>query len=84
MRRILQITALVIALSGAAYWTATGANRGWTKTTVPVKTVDPVTGLDGIEYRKQFIPGVDFLAVVELGAAFLVGASLFIRKTSTK
>lgn len=84
MRRILQITALVIALSGAAYWTASGANRGFTKTSVMVKTVDPVTGLDGIENRKQFVPGVDLLAIVELGAAILAGASFFIPKTSKK
>jgi hypothetical protein len=50
---------------------------------VPVKTVDQVTGIEGMEYRKQFVPGVDFLAGTLLGAAFLGGASLLFRNKTT-
>ena len=77
MKRILRILALVAALAAVFVWLATGANRGWTRTSAPVKTVDQVTGLEGIEYRKQFVPGLDFLAGSLFVAALLGGASLF-------
>jgi hypothetical protein len=52
----------------------------WTKTEVQVKTLDEVTGIEGISYRKQFQPGVDFLGAAFGGAALLAGASLFFRR----
>lgn len=85
MKRTLRILALVVALAAASLWLATGANRVWTRTSVPVKTVDPVTGLEGIEYHRQFVPGLDFLTAAWLGAAFLGAASLlFGNKTKTQ
>jgi hypothetical protein len=78
MKRSLRILALVAALAAVSVWLATGASRGWTRTSAPVKTLDPVTGIEGIEYRKQFVPGLDFLAGALLGAATLGGASLFL------
>ena len=80
MKRTLQILALGVALGVLAVWLATGANRGWTKTSVPVKTLDEVTGIEGISYQKKFLPGVDFLGAGFGGAALLAGASLFFRK----
>jgi len=77
MKRTLRILALVAALAAALVWLATGASRGWTRTSAPVKTVDQVTGIVGIEYRKQFVPGLDFLAGSLFVAALLGGASLF-------
>ena len=65
MKRTLKILALLVALAAVVTWAATGANRGWTKTEVAVKTLDPVTEIEGISYQKKFQPGVDFL-----GAAF--------------
>ena len=84
MKRILQILALLVVLTAGATWLATGANRGWTKTSVPVKTLDEVTGIEGITYQKKFLPGVDFLGAAFGGAALLAGASLFFRKTNKK
>ncbi len=83
MKRTLQILALVVALGGVITWAATGANRAWTKTSVPVKTLDEVTGIEGITYKKQFLPGVDFLGAAFGGAALLAGASFFFRKPKT-
>lgn len=83
MKRILQSLALLVVLAAAATWLATGANRGWTKTSVPVKTLDEVTGIEGITYQKKFLPGVDFLGAAFGGAALLAGASLFFRKPKT-
>jgi hypothetical protein len=80
MKRNLRIFALVLLLAAGLTWLTTGANRGWTRTSVPVKTLDPVTGIEGIEYHKQFVPGLDFLGGALLGAGFLAGTSFFFRK----
>ena len=80
MKKTLQILALLIVLAAVITWAATGANRAWTKTSVPVKTLDDVTGIEGITYKKQFLPGVDFLGAAFGGAALLAGASLLFRK----
>jgi hypothetical protein len=56
-----------------------GGNRGWTKTSVPVKIVDEVTGIEGVTYQKKFVPGVDFLALAVGAAAVLAGASFLFR-----
>jgi hypothetical protein len=79
MKRILKILALLVLLGTAGTWLATGANRGWTKTSQQVKTLDPVTGIEGITYEPKFLPGVDFLAVGVFGTLVLGGASLFVR-----
>jgi len=82
MKRTLQILALLFVLATAVTWLATGANHGWTKTSAMVKTLDPVTGIEGITYEKKFLPGVDFLGVALGAAALLAGASFFFRKTN--
>lgn len=79
MKRTLQILAATIAIGSLGVWAALGANRGWTKTSRVVKTLDEVTGIEGIIYEKQFQPGVDFLGAGLLGAGFLAGASIFFR-----
>jgi hypothetical protein len=79
MKRGVQLLAIVIALGAVVSWVTTGSNKGWTKTTVPVKTVDAVTGIEGVEYRQQFVPGVDILGTALLGAGALAGVSLLIR-----
>ncbi len=83
MKKILRIFALLVLLAAVITWLVTGANRGWTKTSVAVKTLDPVTGIDGISYEKKFIAGVDFLGAAALGSGLLAGASLFFRKPKT-
>jgi hypothetical protein len=80
MKKILQLLAVLVLLAAGTTWLATGASRGWTKTSVMVKTLDPVTGIEGISYEKKFLPGVDFLGAAFGGAAMLAGASLFFRK----
>jgi hypothetical protein len=83
MKKTLQILAVLVLLAAGTTWLATGANRGWTKTSVAVKTLDPVTEIEGITYQKKFLPGVDFLGAAFGGAALLAGASLFFRKPTT-
>jgi hypothetical protein len=84
LKRILQLLAVLVLLAAVGTWAVTGANRGWTKTEVQVKTLDPVTEIEGISYEKMFQPGVDFLGAAFGGAALLASASLFFRKPKTK
>ena len=82
MKKLLRILALLLVLAAAGFWLAAGANCGWTKTSVPKKTVDAVTGIEGVSYEKKFVPGVDFLAAAAVCAGILTGAScLFQNKT---
>jgi len=83
MSKTLRILALVLALAAAGTWLATGGNRGWTKTSVPVKTVDEITGLEGISYERRFVPGLDFLGAALLGASLLAGGSFLFRNQQT-
>jgi hypothetical protein len=76
MRRGLRIAACLVLLLALGTWMGTGANRGWTKTSVPVRTVDAVTGLEGIRYQSRFVPGLDFLGGAALAGGFLGGLSL--------
>jgi len=78
MKRTLRVIALALVAGAIAFWAAAGANRGWTKTRVPRKIVDEVTGLEGIQWQNRFVPGVDFLGAALLGAGVLTGISLFI------
>ena len=43
MKLFLRWTSLVVVLAAAVLWLSAGANRGWTKTSVPNGTVDEVT-----------------------------------------
>jgi hypothetical protein len=78
MKRTFRIIAAVLVIGAIAFWVAAGANRGWTKTRVPKKVVDEVTGLEGIQWQDKFVPGVDFLGAALLGAGFLAGVSFFV------
>jgi len=80
VKRALRISAVMVALAASFVWVGLGANRGWTKTQVPVKTLDQVTGIEGVSYRQKFEPGVDFLGAGFLLAGALGGSSIFIRK----
>ena len=83
VRRVLQLVSLAVILAAVALWLVTGANHGWTKTSEPKKTLDQVTGIEGITYEKRFRPGLDFLGVALLGGGILAGASLLFLKPPT-
>ncbi len=61
MRNALRFLALAVLLVGAVFWFFGGPNFGWTRTTVPVPRMDPVTEIEYVEWQKNFVPGVDFL-----------------------
>ncbi len=79
MKNSLRIVAAILAAGSIIFWAAAGANRGWTKTSVPRKIVDQVTGIEGVSYEEHFVPGVDFLGAALLGTGVLTGASFFFR-----
>ena len=85
MKQKLRLMALGFLLAGVGFWLAGGANRGWTKTSVPIMKKDEVTG---IEYpagdEKKFIPGVDFLGAAVAAAGILAAASLLFRGKKTE
>ena len=78
-KSILRAVAAILILAAAGIWLAAGANRGWSKTSVPVKRTDEVTGITVDDYQKRFVPGIDFLGAALLGSGILAGASLLFR-----
>jgi hypothetical protein len=80
MKPLFRLIALALAVATLAAWLLLGANRGWTRTSVPERIVDQVTGLESFEYRKKFVPGVDFLAAGLTGALALAGLSFLFNK----
>lgn len=80
-RNIFRVLALVLLAAAVGIWLATGANRGWTKTSVPIQRIDEVTGITDDQYEKRFVAGVDFLGAALLGAGILMAASFLVRKT---
>lgn len=81
MKRALIILAVGVVLGATLTWLGLGANRGWTKTSVPVTSVDEVTGIEAISYRDGFVPGLDFLGAALFAGALLAGGSLLISKS---
>ena len=79
MKRTLQMVAAAVALAGIAVWLSMGAGRGWTKTSVAIERVDPVTDIHYSEYKNGFFPGVDFLAVSLAASVVLFGSSWLVR-----
>lgn len=84
MKTFFRLLALALLVGAVVTWVATGANRGWTKTSKARKVLDEVTGIEGISYEKRFLPGVDFLGVALLGAGILAGVSLLFRADSNQ
>ena len=84
MKRILLIAALLVALATLSVWLATGAHRGWTKTSVTAVEIEPVTGLENPVQKKQFVMGVELLGVGLAAATALAGASFFFKPKSNK
>jgi hypothetical protein len=84
MKKLLRVLALLIAVGGMGYWLAAGANRGWTKNRVERKTIDEVTGIEGVTYENRFVPGLDFLGGAAIATIALGGLSFVFRnKRST-
>jgi len=84
MTRALNVLAAMVVLSTAIIWFALGANRGWTKTSAPVKTVDEITGIEAITYEDRLQPGLDFLSGGIAVGGGLSGLAFLISVTKNK
>lgn len=82
MKRALQILAVVLAVATLSVWLAKGANTKFTKNRIQVKTVDPITEIEQVEWQDKFLPGLDFLGGGLITAGALFVGSLFIRKSN--
>jgi uncharacterized protein YneF (UPF0154 family) len=83
MKRTLIIVAVVLAVLTGSFWAVKGAHIGWTQNKQQVKTIDPITEIEQIEWQEKFLPGLDFLAIgLGLASALLVGS--FFCRNQTK
>ncbi len=77
-----------LAVGVTAWWGAAGAHRGWTQTSVPVKELDEVTGIEAIRYEERMVPGIDVLgggwAVAGVGWVLTFVGARKKRSTSSK
>jgi len=80
MKRFLRFVAILLTCLGLTVWFVAGANRGWTKNRVEKRTIDEITGIEGISYEQRFVPGIDFLAGIAVGAGALAAVSFLFRK----
>jgi hypothetical protein len=83
MKKALRILAAAVVVAAIAYWAMAGAHWGLDQNQVPKKTLDEVTGIEGVTYEKRFVPGAEFMGKAFTGAFVLLIASFFFRKKRT-
>ena len=76
---ILRIVATALAVGGVGVWLATGAHRGWTRTSEVEMRRDEITGIDFPVRRDKFTAGVEFPLAGLGGAALLTVAAAVLR-----
>ncbi|MBM3846525.1 MAG: hypothetical protein FJ405_09605 [Verrucomicrobia bacterium] len=78
---ILRVLAAFVSLGSLGLWLGLGAHTGWSRTSEEVRTLDEVTGIEGIGYRKAFKPGLDFLGAGIAAGGMLAGLSFLFART---
>lgn len=81
MKKIVQMTALLILTGSITIWVLMGANTGWTTTETEVHKVDEITGIEYTEYIPELIPGIELLIVGIVTALLVMGISFFIKNS---
>ena len=80
----LRVVAAIVLLSSLALWSATGAHRGWTRTSTVVFQRDEITGIDFPVRQKAFVAGIEIPALGAGAAILLLTAGAFAgRRRST-
>jgi hypothetical protein len=79
-RILFRMLAGFFALFAFAYWAAAGGNKGWTKTQIPVKQVDEVTGIEFVTYQDHFMPGVELFGLALIFSLALFAVTFIRRK----
>lgn len=83
MRSVIRGFALLLLVLTLGVWFSLGGSMGWTKTSVELKKVDPVTEIEYVEYQNRFVPGVEVLALGVSGAVILFALTLIQIPTRT-
>jgi len=81
MKSAVRAFAILLFVGTFGLWAGLGGTLGWTKTKIPLKRQDPVTGIEYDEWKMGFVPGVEFLALGAGGAVVIFAATLFMRIT---
>ena len=75
MSKALRIIAGALLATTLLWWLLSGANTGWTKTSVATMKSDEITGIDYPIWEKRFVPGVDFLGVGATISLLILGST---------
>lgn len=84
MRMVIRGFALLLLVLTLSGWTLLGANLGWTKTSVAIERVDPITEIPYTEYLPRFVPGVEFLVAGVAASVVIFAVTLFVPITKSK
>ena len=68
---VLRVLAVALAVGGVGVWLATGAHRGWTRTSEVEIRRDEITGIDYPVRREKFTAGIEIPVAALVGAAAL-------------
>lgn len=68
---VLRVLAVALAVGGVGVWLATGAHRGWTRTSEVEMRRDEITGIDYPARREKFTAGIEIPVAALVGAAAL-------------
>jgi hypothetical protein len=81
MKMVVRGFALLLFVATIGLWAGLSGSFGWTKTKIPHDRIDPVTGINYVEWTPGFSPGVEFLALGVGGSVLIFAATLFVRIT---
>lgn len=84
LTKALRVTATLALIATTATWLATGAQVGWTQTTLTTLQHDEITGIDYPVHRAGFVAGVEVLAIGTFAAAALAAASVFSQRRAIR
>jgi hypothetical protein len=71
--------ALAALIATSLFWFTQGANTGWTKHSVSIAMIDPVTETEYTIEKPKYRPGIDFLGGSVVVVAALFGSSFLYR-----
>jgi len=83
MRSFIRMIALAALIATGLFWYTQGANTDWTRHTVSIPQIDPVTQAEYTIEKPKYVPGIEFIG----GSAAVVVAlfsSSFLFSTSRK
>ncbi|PWU08773.1 MAG: hypothetical protein C5B50_28910 [Verrucomicrobia bacterium] len=80
IRKLLRWLAAALVVGAVIWWIGAGANA-WTKTSVPVPRTDEVTGITVNDYKRHFVPGLEFLAAVVAVSGVIAAFSFLFPKS---